>query len=183
MDMMIAAAGLLGLAPGECRTLFDLGERGEFSRWQVVNDGVMGGRSRGGIAPLGQAMGFSGRINTDGGGFSSIQRPLASGSLAGAGRLRIVMKADARAYQLSMRSDTRFYGRSVAYRADLNPVGAGEWKVASVDLGALEPSVFGRKVPARPFDPAAAESLGFILADGQDGDFAMQIRKVEACAA
>ena len=91
------------------------------------------------------------------------------------------MKSDGRDYQLSMRSDASRFGRSVAYRATLQPAGEGEWQVATVDLTALEPSIFGRRVRAPSFDSADARSMGFILADGQDGPFEMHIHKIEAC--
>lgn len=178
---MIVAMALLALSPGECRTLIDLGREGEIDRWQVVNDGVMGGLSRGQIAQDEEAMRFWGEINTDGGGFSSIRRQLLRGALSDADRLRVTMKSDGRDYQLSMRTGERRFGRSVAYRATLNPEGQGDWKVASVDLTNLEPSIFGRRVRAPIFDPADARSIGFILADGQDGPFEMHIHKIEAC--
>ena len=174
---------LMTLAPGDCRTIFDFAREGEPDRWQVVNDGVMGGLSRGRIAPQGEALRFWGEINTNGGGFSSIRRTLLRGALANVDRLKITMKGDAREYQLSMRSDVRRFGRSVAYRSTLQPSGEGEWQSAIVDLTDLEPSIFGRRVRAPNFDPASARSIGLILADGRDGPFEIQVRKIEACSA
>ncbi len=164
-----------------CRTIADFGDPTTIDRWQVVNDGVMGGLSRGNIIQDGGAMGFAGTINTDGGGFSSIQMP-ARGLLDGARMIRVTMRGDARDYQLSLRSDARRWGRSVAYRASLRrEPGADGWSVATVSLDKLEPSIFGQRVRAPDFDPAATQLLGFILADGRDGDFAMRVRKIEAC--
>ena len=79
----------------------------------------------------------------------------------------------------------RWRGRPVAYRGQLEPVGSDDgWQVASVTLGEnLSTSVFGRSVEAPPFDARAAREIGIILADGQDGDFAMRIRRIEACRA
>ncbi|MBW0144243.1 CIA30 family protein [Sphingomicrobium clamense] len=170
---------LAALTAGECRTIADFGAPNEIDRWQVVNDGVMGGLSRGQIAPAGDAMRFWGEINTDGGGFSSIRHRLDRGELAGATHLRVTMDGDRRDYQLSLRSNARLYGRSIAYRGSLQPSNG----VATVALDGLEPSIFGRRVPAPAFDPAAARSVGFILADGRDGPFEMKVRKIEACSA
>lgn len=183
MTLTIAAMTLATLAPGDCRTLADFSLAGEVERWQVVNDGVMGGLSRGRIAPAdANAMRFWGNINTNGGGFSSIRHRLASGAMEGATHVRVTMKGDGRAYQLSLRSNASMFGRSVAYRGTLRPQGKSDWKVATIALSDLEPSIFGRRVPAGPFDPAAARSIGFILADGQDGPFEMQVRRIEVCS-
>ena len=180
--MTIAAMTLATLDPGECRTLADFSSEAEVERWQVVNDGVMGGLSRGRIAPQDEAMRFWGSINTNGGGFSSIRHRLDRGELDGASHVRVTMQGDGRAYQLSLRSNASMFGRSVAFRGTLKPEGEGEWKVATVALADLEPSIFGRRVPAGPFDPAAARSVGFILADGKDGAFDMRVRRIEACS-
>lgn len=168
-------------SPFECRTIADFGDGRAIDRWQVINDGVMGGLSRGGIRQDDEAMRFAGEINTNGGGFSSIRMP-ARGLLDGASMIRVTMRSDGRDYQLSLRSDARRWGRSVAYRGMLRPEPTGDgWAVASVALDALEPSIFGQRVQAPDYDAATTQSLGFILADGQDGPFSMRVRKIEAC--
>lgn len=178
INLTIASMSLAALSSGDCRIIADFGLSGEVDRWQVVNDGVMGGLSRGRIAPEGTTMRFWGEINTNGGGFSSIRHRLERGELAGATHIKVTMDGDARDYQLSLQSNARFYGRSIAYRGALRPIDG----VATVALDRLEPSIFGRRVPAPAFDPAAARLIGFILADGRDGPFTLGIQKIEACA-
>lgn len=57
------------------RRLLDGGSGGwQQSAWRVVVDGVMGGRSTGNVDFTGDAMVFSGNINLNGGGFSSVRR-------------------------------------------------------------------------------------------------------------
>lgn len=57
------------------RRLLDGGSGGwQQNAWSVVVDGVMGGRSTGNVNFAGGAMVFSGNINLNGGGFSSVQR-------------------------------------------------------------------------------------------------------------
>lgn len=182
MDFLSLAAGLVSPDVATCRTIADFTEAAEHRRWQVVNDGVMGGLSEGQLHPRDDRLIFAGTINTNGGGFSSIRRRVGDGLLEGATRLRVTMQGDGRSYQVSLRSDATWRGRSVAYRAMLRPQGQGDgWSVATIPLKRLQPYVFGQRVRAPSFDPSRAQSIGIILADGQDGPFEMAIGKIEAC--
>ena len=177
------AMSLTAIEPGTCRTLLDFSDPDEFARWEVINDGVMGGLSKGRIAQVGDALSFTGTINTNGGGFTSLRRTLPEGAMAGARTLRIVYSGDARTYEVTLRSDARERGRRIAYRAALTPgESAGEWSVAAIDLAKLETSLFGQQVDAPAFATQEAQSVGLIIADGIDGDFAMRLQRIEACA-
>jgi len=68
--------------------------------WRVINDGVMGGRSSGGPRFENGVMVFEGRINTNGGGFSSIRLDVEAGLLAQADALSLCALSRA-AYILS----------------------------------------------------------------------------------
>ncbi|MEM9738883.1 MAG: CIA30 family protein [Pseudomonadota bacterium] len=170
-------------APGACQTLMDLAAREEQSKWVAVNDGVMGGRSSGGPVMGKDAMGFMGVINTNGGGFSSVRRGLAPGTLAGTQGLMVRVKTDGRAYRLTLRTAERFRGRSVSYTADIDAGADGAWTDVYVPFDRFSASVFGQPVPAAPVDPATAWSLGFIIGDGVDGPFEMAVARIDACAA
>ncbi|MEL7707873.1 CIA30 family protein [Citromicrobium bathyomarinum] len=174
---------LAAIEPGSCRTLVDFSDPDEFARWEVIKDGVMGGRSEGHIKQVDNALSFIGTINTNGGGFTSLRRTLPEGAMVGARTLRIVYAGDARTYEVTLRSDARERGRRIAYRAPLTPEeSAGEWSVAVIDLARLETSLFGQRVDAPAFATQEAHSVGLIIADGIDGDFAMRLQRIEACA-
>ena len=174
---------LSAITPGTCRTLVDFADPDEFARWEVVNDGVMGGLSKGNIEQAGDALSFTGEVNTNGGGFTSLRRALSEGAMAGARTLRIVYSGDARSYEVTLRSDARERGRRIAYRAPLTPEESeGDWSVAVIELARLETSLFGQTVDAPSFDTEEAHSIGLIIADGVDGSFAMTLKRIEACA-
>ncbi|NNC47738.1 MAG: CIA30 family protein [Sphingomonas sp.] len=182
MDFLSLAAAFVSPEMATCRTIVDFAEAAEHRRWQVINDGVMGGLSQGELFTREDRLVFAGTINTNGGGFSSIRRRVGDGLFDGATTLRVTMLGDARSYQLSLRSDVTWRGRSVAYRATLRPQDQGDdWSVATVSLSRLQPSVFGQRVRAPSFDPTRTQSIGFIIADGQDGPFDLSIRKIEVC--
>ncbi|WP_265587135.1 CIA30 family protein [Sphingomicrobium arenosum] len=172
MEFVLAMS--LAMSAGECRTIADFSDPVERARWEVVNDGVMGGLSRGRLSDGDGVMTFSGEIVTDGGGFSSIRRALSPSDLAGADRVVVQMRGDGRAYELTLRSDQRWRGRRVAWRGAIE---AGE----AVPFDALSPSLFGQALGGAAFDAASAHSIGIILADGRDGSFRLELEAILAC--
>ncbi|WP_256618837.1 CIA30 family protein [Parvularcula maris] len=164
-----------------CTVLEDFAAGGSMAHWYGVNDGVMGGRSKGEASRQSGAMVFEGTINTNGGGFSSVRRRLPEGVLEGATRIEADLVGDGRSYELIFQTKEAFKGRPVTYRTGLT-VGEHSGPVtASAPLTAMKSTVFGRQVPAAPFDGAGAVEMGIMLADGQDGPFRLEVRKIEVC--
>ncbi len=143
--------------------------------WRAVNDGVMGGRSSGGPTFENGHMVFSGVINTNGGGFSSIRRPVQSWEFQDARRVTMRIKSDGRAYRLRFRTDVTWRGRRIAFQKPIPVTQAGEWETVTVTLDNMRASLFGRTVRGAEFDPNAILETGVILADGQDGPFKLEI--------
>jgi NADH dehydrogenase [ubiquinone] 1 alpha subcomplex assembly factor 1 len=63
-------------SPAMSITLFTF-DRDDEPEWQVVNDGVMGGRSAGYVAVAEGRLRFTGTLVTQGGGFTSVRAPMA----------------------------------------------------------------------------------------------------------
>lgn len=150
----------------------------EARSWRTVNDDVMGGRSLGGsVVEAGQLV-FTGLINTNGGGFSSVRRQLEPGALEGGRALVLSVKSDGRAYRLIAQTDARFRDRYVSYQAPIPVSEVGEWATVRIPLSDFAPTVFGRSVPASEFVPAQVTELGVIIADNVDGNFALTVRSI-----
>ncbi|MEO0576231.1 MAG: CIA30 family protein [Pseudomonadota bacterium] len=165
-----------------CSTLFDFSQPSAVSQWRSVNDNVMGGRSRGGPSVVADGLLFSGSINTNGGGFSSLRASLDIGSLGGMDAIRLEWQPDARRYQLSIQTNVRFRGRPVAYRADIRRLSVGDWSRPTVFFSELKPTVFGQRVRAPAFDPSRASSISLFINDGQDGPFRVAVRTISGCS-
>ena len=148
------------------------------AQWRAVNDGVMGGRSSGGPSHAGEALVFSGTINTDGGGFSSIRHPMNPGALAGADGMRLTLRGDGRPYRLTFRTSQSWRGRNVSWQIPIPATPAGEWAEVVAPFSQAEASVFGRRVTAGTFDPLDVREMGIILADGRDGDFRLDVAEM-----
>ena len=164
-----------------CRRLTDFGAD-EAERWVVVNDGVMGGRSDGAVEVTESVLRFSGRVITDGGGFTSARRQIDGSDLAETTSVRLRVRADQRTYGLTLEDGTEIGRRAVSHRADLEIDGADDWTTTELRFVDLQPTVFGQPVNAPPFDPDDAREFGIIIADGRDGDFSLEIDWIAACA-
>ncbi len=149
--------------------------------WFVVNDGVMGGRSRGGFTPTGDALDFRGSTNTDGGGFSSIRTRGLTLDLGAYDGIRVRVRGDGRRYTWRLTTDARWRGRQVGYWADLETK-AGTWTTADIPWSAFEPQWRGRKLSDLPLDPRRIRGMGLMIYDKKDGPFALRLDRVEAYA-
>lgn len=163
----------------ECTTIDDFDRT--TADWFVVNDSVMGGRSEGGLATKDGSLVFEGTINTDGGGFSSIRRQMTPGAMEGATAVRLTALGDSRSYRMIFKTAARHNGRPISYQAEIPSDDGSEAVTLDVSLSDMRTSVFGRDVPAPPFDASDVEELGIIIADGKDGPFRLEIRSIEAC--
>ena len=163
----------------QCESRFDFSSQTEVENWFPILDGVMGGRSTGARFLEDTHMSFRGLINTNGGGFSSLRRALTPGDLEGAEDLHLNLRQDGRAYRITFRTNERFRGRPVSYQLAIPQTSAGEWQDITLPLKGFRTSLFGREVSAAPFDPAEVREIGFIIADGIDGPFELNIRAIQ----
>ena len=165
--------------PG-CRLVADLEDGDELRRWQIVNDGVMGGRSSAEATVDDSVLTLAGESVTDGGGFSSVRLALDE-PLDGATRLLLRLRTDGRAYELTLADAAPGRDRRVSHQGSIPAIGGLGWEEVAVDLDDLDASVFGRPVEVDPFEPSAAVEVGVILADGRDGPFRLELDWIRAC--
>ena len=164
------------LSAGVTLTLFDFDTDDE-AVWQVVNDGVMGGRSQGYVAIEDGVLRFTGTLVTRGGGFTSVRanRPA---DLEGYDGLDLRVRGGGRTFEVEVDDGTRRWGRSVSRRA---PFGTqSEWAWVRVPFRVLRTSVFGRPVSAPPIDLTNVRQVGLYILDGQDGPFRLEVDAIRA---
>ena len=157
-------------------TLFDF-DSGDAAAWTVVDDGVMGGRSKGAVAVEGGALVFTGTTVTRGGGFTSVRAPKRV-DLSAYGAVELRVRGDGRTYEVELDDGTRRFGRPVSRRAAFATT--PEWQAVRVGFGELQTSVFGRPVAAAPLDPSAVREVGLYILDGQDGPLRLEVDWIRA---
>jgi NADH dehydrogenase [ubiquinone] 1 alpha subcomplex assembly factor 1 len=138
--------------------------------WQVVNDDVMGGRSTSNFRPVASVLRFFGTINTEGGGFASIRTRHSDFNLQGIDNLRLRVRSDGRRYTALLRSkNTR-----ISYRMDFS-TRSGRWEEALLPITSFQASWRGLKLDEPPIALEGITQIGIMIADGQDGDFQLEI--------
>lgn len=151
--------------------IFDFTEGDIREKWIVVNDNVMGGRSKGGFEFIKDKLVFSGSTNTNGGGFSSIRTNPIDFYFKDKTGLHIRYKGDGRIYKLGVRME----GKSVSYRT--NFTSGNGWQEAKIPFGSMDVSWRGRPLSneEHPLIKSKIRSIEFMIYDKQDGPFKLQI--------
>ena len=147
--------------------------------WTSVNDGVMGGISKGGFKRSEQStLLFTGDLSLENnGGFASIRMKPSALGLSGMSALVVKARGDGRTYWVDLRVTNQMNASS--YRAYL-PTTAGEWQETRIPFADFKLQAFGRELPVKPLSVAAVTSVGFTLADKKAGPFALEIGAVNA---
>ena len=147
--------------------------------WTSVNDGVMGGVSKGGFKRTDQGtLLFTGDLSLENrGGFASIRMKPSALGLDGMTALVVKAKGDGRTYWVDLRVTDQMSASS--YRAYL-PTTAGEWQETRIPLADFKLQAFGRDLPLMAINAAKVASVGFTLADKKAGPFTLDIEVVKA---
>ena len=153
------------------KLVFSFEEENIEKKWIVVNDNVMGGRSKGGFDFKNNKLIFSGNTNTNGGGFSSIRTIPIDFYFKDKTGLHIRYKGDARTYKLGVRME----GKSVSYRTNFD-TGNG-WQEAMIPFENMDVSWRGRPLSKaeHPLQKSKIRSIEFMIYDKQDGPFKLQV--------
>jgi hypothetical protein len=144
-------------------------------RWQIVNDGVMGGRSRGEFEINDEILWFKGSTNTNGGGFSSMRsvpRDLELGEYLG---IAMQLKGDGRTYTFLIRQKKS----RISYWAKFKTKNDA-WEEVRIPFSAFWPNWRGRKLDRPPVAPSEIIELGIMIYDGQDGPFSLMLDQISA---
>jgi uncharacterized surface protein with fasciclin (FAS1) repeats len=147
--------------------------------WTSVNDGVMGGVSKGGFKRSEQGtLFFTGNLSLENnGGFASIRMKPGDLGLADTSGIVVKARGDGRTYWVDLRVSDQMSASS--YRAFLTTT-AGEWKETSIPFKDFKLQAFGRELPVKPINPASVASVGFTIADKKEGPFSLEIESVKA---
>jgi monofunctional biosynthetic peptidoglycan transglycosylase len=171
------------MSPGQGgnRNLFAFDDPAREAEWRIVNDGVMGGVSKGRFRITeARTLEFSGSISLENnGGFASIRsspRPL---GLHPGDVIHVRLRGDGRRYFLNLYvpgSRTAF-----SYRAGIETT-RGEWMGIRIPIERFRASWFGRQVDD-PLEVERVHSLGFMLSDGKPGPFQLEIDSIQVAFA
>ncbi|MEE4273721.1 MAG: CIA30 family protein [Thermoanaerobaculales bacterium] len=177
--LVLALAVVLGADVGKVATMIDF-RRGD-ELWPSINDGVMGGVSRGEMVRSSSGFAsFRGTVSFDNnGGFASVRSRPEAHDLSGFDALRLRVRGDGKRYGFRLRTATSLDG--VSYQVSISPP-AGEWVELVLPLADFEPVYRGRVVPDHPpLDPSKIRTFGLLISR-QEGPFRLDVDQVSAVA-
>jgi hypothetical protein len=152
---------------------YEFSEEESAPEWRTLNDRIMGGRSSGSFEPVEGAMRFAGSLSQDNrGGFASIQDEDQLRDLSGTDGFELKVLGDGREYSLMVWTDDA--PNRIYYGADFTPA-AGEWQVIQLRWSDFRSYYRGFWVAQGEVNPARIVSIGFMIADGLSGPFALDL--------
>ena len=158
------------------QVIFDFNEGCDLQQWRVVDDGVMGGRSKGDIIVTEEGHGkYFGKISLDNnGGFSSIRYRFSPLTVKDYKNVVIHLKGDGRKYQFIVKANSREY---YSYIAPFHT--SGEWEEIRISLEDMYPTFRGRKVDLPNFSNDYIEEITFLIGNKKEGEFVLLIDRIE----
>ncbi len=153
-------------------TLYDFSETSDISDWYVVNDGVMGGLSRGMFELSNDGHGvFRGKVSLENnGGFSSIRYPFETKKVTGYDYLMLRVKGDKKRYQIRVKSKRSQYYSYVAYIET-----SGQWETISIALKDMYPVFRGYRLNQPDYDGIQMEEIGILIGNKRAEEFRLEI--------
>lgn len=169
-----AAAEQPSLQIAASRELYDFDKLEAAKNWQIVNDGVMGGRSSSKltIADGGIAI-FSGDLSLENnGGFASVRSKPANLELKPEQEVVVRVRGDGRRYTFNLYvAQSRM---AFSYQAEFETK-KDQWIEVHLPLAQFVARSFGRRVEGSLLDPNQVNSVGILLGDKTAGPFELQI--------
>lgn len=164
------------------KLLFDFPDATALARWEIVNDGVMGGLSRSRVAVQNGLGVFSGEVSLENfGGFASVRSRPATLPAEGALGFLIRVRGDGHRYKFTARQGREFDG--VVYQQRFASR-RGVWQENWLPFRDFVATCRGRTLnDAPPLAPERLSSVGLLLADQQEGPFRIEIAWIKVAGA
>ncbi len=161
--------------PLNAEVIYDFSENDNLDGWYVVDDGVMGGRSRGSLQIENKDTGlFSGKISLDNyGGFSSIRYYAGSIKVKKNKYITLVLNGDNKYYQLRVRAsrnDRHVYTKKFFAK--------NGWQEIRIPLESMEPYFRGQRLNKNNFNRKYISEIGFLIGNKVRENFELRIRSI-----
>jgi len=166
---------------GESRpstTVFSFNDPAAASQWQVVNDGVMGGRSYGQRRVNEyKNLEFSGNLSlANNGGFSSIRAARGGLNLTGDSVIIARVRGDGREYKFNLYTQRNLSGYSWRQTFQTRK---DEWIDVKIPLNKFVATWRGRTFRNERLNASEVQGMGILLGDKKPGPFKLEIESIK----
>lgn len=156
-------------------TIFKFSKKAPIQQWQIVNDGVMGGLSRGYLVLNKQGKGrFWGEVSlANNGGFTSIRHRFDPLAVQADQTLKLKLKGDGKRYQIRIKANSSDYYSYIVYVTT-----TGAWQEVSLPLEDFYPTFRGRRLDLGNFDQSQLEEIGVLIANKRAESFELLLDEI-----
>lgn len=169
-----------GITCAESFPIFTSGSNMTASSWRIVNDGVMGGKSKSSVNEQSDgALVFKGRVSLENnGGFASTRSPIITEGLGGCEGLELTFTGDGKRYKCGIRTNNKFDG--VTYQASFITTD-GNKQTVRIPFEDFVPTWRGRQLSdVKKLNPGEINNISFMISDKQEGAFVLAIESIAA---
>ncbi len=156
--------------------IFDFHSSADISQWLIINDGVMGGLSKGQfeINESGNAV-FHGFVSLENnGGFSSVRYRLPALDVEQYEKIVIRVKGDGKRYQLRVKTRANDRHSYIEYFQT-----KGNWQEFEIKFSSMYPSFRGRKLNMPNYSGQIMSEVTFLIANNKAESFHLEIDDIE----
>ncbi len=155
--------------------IFDFSNTKNTSNWYVVNDGVMGGLSKGTmtINDAGNGL-FKGYVTTENnGGFSSIRYAFNEMDVSKFKHVIVRLKGDGKSYQFRIKKNSsQRYSYITSFKT------SGEWETIKMPFSDFYPSFRGYELDKANFSGDVMEEIAILIGNKIKESFSLEIEKI-----
>lgn len=156
--------------------LFDFNDNVSIEDWKVVNDGVMGGLSKGYFSVNAKGHGFfRGTVSLENnGGFSSVRYRFDARNTSKFSKVQIQLKGDGKSYQFRIKADV-----SQRYSYISNIETSGDWEIISIDFSEMYPAFRGRSLDLKNYSGKEMTEIALLIGNKKEETFALEIDYIQ----
>lgn len=175
MKFFISTIILFMLIQDTSLVIYDFTKVTNVNDWYIVNDGVMGGLSKGKLIMNddGHAV-FEGYVTTENnGGFTSVRYPFNTLDVSKYKAVKLKLKGDGRPYQFRIKAKEN---QRHSYIQEFET--SGEWEIITIPLESFYPSFRGRKLNMPNYNGSTMEEVTFLIGNEKKESFQLEIERI-----
>jgi len=155
--------------------IFDFNSNSDVSKWRVVDDVVMGGRSNGNFKLNKDGFGeYTGKISLENnGGFSSLRYRFEEKQIEGFSKVILKIKGDGKKYQFRIKKDSNDYHSYISSFST-----NGDWQTIEINLSGMYPAFRGRVLDMENLSSDSIEEVAFLIGNKKEENFTLLIDKI-----
>lgn len=152
--------------------IYDFKKSDDLLNWEIINDGVMGGLSKGTVSVNEDGHGvFSGNISLENnGGFSMARYSFQSLETKEYNKVVIRLRGDGKRYQFRIKANRRDRHSYVQHFQT-----SGEWQQIEIGLNDMYPTFRGQLLNMPNYPKVSMDEIAFLIANKKAESFRLEI--------